>query len=120
MDTIVAPLQYQNNCAGLAANVFCEDFTEDSLNIERWWYGRKHWGPTAPFNHGVVPENVHVENGLAYFAARGTNYTGNVVGARKSGGGYIQDMPGSKSAGMIISDRYFGSGSFEVWTCSVT
>jgi len=100
-------------CTGLPDGAFCEDFSGNDINTERWWYGRKQWGPQAPFNHGVIPENVRVADGIGYFAATGNNYTGNAVGVRKVGGGYIQDQPGSKTAGMIISDRYFGSGSFE-------
>lgn len=94
--------------------LLCDDFNGTELDLGTWWYGKKIWGPTAPRNHGVVPENVSVHNGRVFFAANGDEYTGTVKGVRKAGGGYVQDQPGSRSGGIIASDQYLGAGRYEV------
>jgi beta-glucanase (GH16 family) len=99
-------------CDGLPDEVFCDDFVGDSLDLDRWWYGRRHWGPAPPRCHGVIPENVSVSDGLVRFAALGDTYSGPLFGMRKSGG-YHQDQPATRSGGMIVSDAFFGSGSYE-------
>jgi beta-glucanase (GH16 family) len=109
--SVVQPL---GDCQGLdPAYTFCEAFEGDVLNTERWWYGRKHWGPAPPDNHGVAPENVRVADGSLWLTANGDHYSGDVQGVRKHQG-YVQDQPGTRTGAMIVSDAYFGSGRFEV------
>jgi hypothetical protein len=96
---------------------FCDDFNGTELDTSRWWYGRRHWGPLPPLNDGVVPENISVHDGRAFFAARGDAYTGPVRGIRgEMVAGetvYVQDQPGARSGGIIVSDAYLGSGRYE-------
>ncbi len=101
-------------CDKVGAEVtLCDDFNGSSLDLKKWWFGRKHWGPKPPRNHGVIPENVSVHNGKASFAANGDKYSGPLQGVRKAAG-YIQDQPGFRSGGVIVSDAYFGSGKYEI------
>jgi beta-glucanase (GH16 family) len=101
-------------CDEVGAEVaLCDDFGGNALDLEKWWYGRRHWGPQPPRNHGVVPENVSVHDGRAFIAANGDRYTGAVQGIRKDNG-YHQDQPGTRSGGVLVSDEYYGSGRYEV------
>ena len=100
-------------CDGVGPEVaFCDDFGGMELDLDKWWYGRKHWGPPPPRNHGVVPENVQVRDGRVFFAANGDRYDGMIQGVRNDGD-YVQDQPGSRSGGILVSDAYFGSGRYE-------
>lgn len=102
-------------CDNLPPGVFCEDFKGEQLDVAKWWYGRSHWGNGKQYkNNGVVPENVLVKNNRAYFGANGDLYSGNIKGIRKDGANYIQDQPGSRVGGIIVSDQYFGSGRYEI------
>jgi hypothetical protein len=96
---------------------FCDDFSGTELDTSKWWYGRRHWGPAPPLNDGVVPENVSIHDGRAFFAANGDKYSGTTAGIRKDKVNgktvYIQDQPGTRSGGIIISDAYLGSGKYE-------
>jgi beta-glucanase (GH16 family) len=108
------PSEGETVCDKVGSEVtLCDDFNGSSLDLTKWWYGRKHWGPEAPKNHGVAPENVSVHDGRAFFAANGDSYTGAVKGVRKGTGGYVQDQPGLRSGGIIVSDAYLGSGRYE-------
>ena len=97
-------------CDDLAPDAFCDDFTQRDLDA--WWYALRHWGPDPPRCTGVIPENVAVVDGVARFSARGDLYEGPLNGVRKAGG-YIQDQPGARSGGLLVTDAYYASGSYE-------
>lgn len=102
-------------CKDVPAGVFCDDFCGPDLDVVKWWYGRNQWGNGKQYkNNGVVPENVIVKNNRVYFGANGDNYTGTIKGVRKDKAGFYQDQPGTRAGGIIVSDEYFGSGSYEV------
>lgn len=104
-----------NVCDNLPEGVFCDDFTGSTLDIEKWWYMRNHWGNGKTYkNNGVIPENVIVKNNKAYFGANGDNYSGDLKGVRKANPDLYQDQPGTRVGGCIVSDKYYGSGSYEV------
>lgn len=101
-------------CQNLPKGVFCEDFCS-GLDMTKWWYGRSQWGNGKQLkNNGVIPENVIVNNNRVYFAANGDQYSGSLKGVRKKNPEYFQDQPGTRTGGIIITDEYFGSGSYEV------
>jgi beta-glucanase (GH16 family) len=102
-------------CKDLPPGVFCDDFAGNTLDIVKWWYGRSQWGNGKQFkNHGVVPENVIVANNRVYFGANGDLNSGSIAGMRKEKARLTQDQPGDRTGGMIVSEEYFGSGSYEV------
>jgi len=102
--------QSDDPCADLPEGAFCDGFDGPALDLEKWWYGRKVWGLE---NHGVIPENVRVQEGQVWFASNGDSYSGDLQGVRKTGGSYVQDQPGQRVGGVIVSDRYFGPGRYE-------
>jgi len=97
-------------CQNLGTEVFCDDFDGTELNLDRWWYARKVWGID---NNGVIPENISVRDGYAWFASNGDQYAGDLYGMRKGAGGYIQDQEGKRVGGVLVSDKYFGPGKYE-------
>jgi beta-glucanase (GH16 family) len=103
-------------CKDVPVGVFCDDFCSPNLDLVKWWYGRNQWGNGKLFkNHGVVPENVVVKNNRVYFGANGDNYSGTIKGIKKEKGGiFVQDQPGTRAGGIIVSEEFFGSGSYEV------
>jgi hypothetical protein len=74
----------------------------EKIDPARWYLPRKRWGQG---NHGVLPENVRVENGVLVCEAHGDPYDGAAAG-----------IEGNKSrvGGVIVSKAFFASGRFEV------
>lgn len=83
-----------------------EDWASGTIDPLRWYVLRKKWGNG---NHGVVPENVRIEEVDGRKAlvceAHGDLYDGPVVG-----------LWGKKArvGGVIVSKPFFASGRFEV------
>lgn len=84
---------------------FFEDFSDDSLDLDRWLIAEKMWGG---FNGGVVPENVSVSDGVLRLEGHGNRYTGSVQGLNPK-------LPGGIRTGAAIATKaYYASGSYEV------
>ncbi|MCA9030354.1 MAG: hypothetical protein KDA69_09135 [Planctomycetaceae bacterium] len=89
---------------------FQEDWTDGIIDSKKWYIPRKKWGDG---NHGVVPENVHIETDIVagrqqnvlVCEAHGDRYDGNVTG-----------LWGKKErvGGAIVAKPFFASGRFEV------
>ncbi|MCF0122575.1 MAG: glycoside hydrolase family 16 protein, partial [Ruminiclostridium sp.] len=85
------------------ADVFFDDFNENTLDSSRWLIAHKRWGGD---NGGVVKENVSVSDGKLMLEGHGLNYTGDVPGIGREDG---------KLTGAAIATRdYYASGSYEV------
>ena len=90
--------------------VFSEDWSCGAIDLEKWYLLRKQWGQG---NHGVVPENVRVEQdqvgdrqkNVLVCVAHGDEYDGPIVGR----GGQT-----TRVGGVIVSKPFFASGRFEV------
>ena len=82
--------------------IFFDDF-DTKLDINKWLVANKAWGGN---NHGVVPENVLIDNGTLRLFGNGNNYTGDVKG-------FKSDL-GTRTGACLVTKDYFGSGSYEV------
>ena len=85
-----------------SSSVLFEDFN-NKLDSSKWLVANKAWGGN---NHGVVPENVLVDNGILRLFGNGNNYTGNVKG-------YKSDE-GTRTGACLVTKDYYGSGSYEI------
>ncbi|EAQ82085.1 glycoside hydrolase family 16 protein [Blastopirellula marina] len=95
---------------GQARLVFSEDWQAGAIDPMKWYVLRKKWGNG---NHGVVPENVAIEQDLIdgeqknvlVCTAHGDQYAGDVIG-----------MWGRKDrvGGVIVSKPFFASGRIEI------
>jgi len=87
-----------------------EDWSSGAIDDQTWYRPRKKWGGG---NHGVVPENVFITT---------DNVSGsiqNVLECRAHGDRYQGDIVGlwgkpQRVGGVLVSQRYFASGRFEV------
>lgn len=87
-----------------------EDWSSGELDDKKWYVYRKRWGNG---NHGVVPENVAIGKdqvdgqlkNVLVCTAHGDKYDGDVIG-----------WWGNKTrvGGVIVSQKHFASGRFEV------
>ena len=90
--------------------VFSEDWSSGAIDPEKWYLLRKQWGQG---NHGVVPENVRVEQdqvgdrqkNVLVCVAHGDEYTGPIFG---------HEGQTTRVGGVIVSKPFFASGRFEV------
>lgn len=90
--------------------VFTEDWSSGQIDPSKWYLLRKKWGDG---NHGVVPENVRIEQdtvegrrrNVLVCEAHGDLYDGPVIG-----------LGGAKTrvGGVIVSKPFFASGRYEV------
>jgi len=98
-------------------NVFFDDFDEGKLNSENWLVACRNWGGftdderTKLYNNGVVPENVHVEDGMLVLSANGNKYEGTVSGVDDNG---ERTGNGKRCGACIVTRNYYASGEYEV------
>lgn len=87
-----------------------EDWSQ-GIDLKKWYVMRRHWGNG---HHGVVPENVRIEEErdaeskvrkILMCEAHGERYDGPVKGLWNRG---------DRVGGVIVSKAFFASGRFEV------
>ena len=80
-----------------------------------WKFARKTWGGAGadgePYNGGVVPENVHFENGVCRLEAHGNQYKGPVKGVGRRG---VELETGVRTGAAIVSKKRMHYGSYRV------
>ncbi len=96
--------------------VFFDDFNEDRLSNRDWLVACRNWGGynedgTTLYNHGVVPENVHVEDGMLILSAHGNHYDGDVPGVDNRG---VRTEDGTRCGACIVTRNYYASGEYEI------
>ncbi|CAN5385103.1 hypothetical protein BH09SUM1_BH09SUM1_03480 [soil metagenome] len=90
-------------------DVFFEDFT-GALDPANWLVARRQWGGTGK-NGGVRPETIHISDGKMKILTQGDLYSGPILGINKQG---QQVATGHRVGGCLVTNKYFGSGSYEV------
>jgi len=111
--SLLIPISAQERIPALpesAELVLDEDWSSGRIDPKRWYVLRKKWGGG---NHGVVPENVRIgqdivdgmQQKVLICTAHGDQYQGPVIGL---GGN------STRVGGVIVSQKYFASGRFEV------
>ena len=94
-----------------------DEFDNGKLNADTWLVACRNWGGytdaerTQLYNNGVVPENVHVENGVLVLSAHGNNYEGDISGVNNRG---ERPGDGKRCGACIVTRDYFASGEYEV------
>lgn len=80
---------------------FFDDFTDIDFSKKEWHLSNRKWG--SGFNNGVKAENVaYTDDGVLILSSHGDYYNGPL------------GEEGIRSGAVIISDRVFGPGRFEV------
>ncbi|SDA37400.1 Glycosyl hydrolases family 16 [Lachnospiraceae bacterium G11] len=94
-----------------------DEFTEGKLDSEKWLVAMRNWGGYADaertklYNNGVVPENVHVEDGMLILTAHGNRYEGDISGVNNRG---VRTGDGKRCGACIVTKDYFASGEYEI------
>jgi hypothetical protein len=79
-----------------------ETWASGRIDPERWYRPRRRWGQG---NHGVIPENVRVEQGTVVCEAHGDLYGGPRVGF---------DGQKDRVGGVLVSKEFYASGRFQI------
>jgi len=92
--------------------VFYDDF-KYRFDFDKWYVARKQFGGVGA-NNGVVPLNVEWRPDYLILKANGDLYPGPIQGVTKVGQTYPFNGNVTRVGGGVFTQRYFGSGGFEV------
>ena len=107
-----------STAADTTKDVFFDDFSDGTLDGDKWLVAYKNWGGKVTengvkvdYNGGVLPQNVTVADGKLILNGNGNLYEGEIRGINR-------DMSlranGKRTGAAIATKEYFASGSYEV------
>ena len=99
-------------------DIFYDDFSDGTLDPEKWLVAYKNWGGKVAengvrvdYNGGVIPQNVSVQDGKLILTGNGNLYEGDLRGINKDG---AERADGKRTGAAIATRNYYASGSYEV------
>ncbi len=115
---LLTPASVCTSAPAHAADVFYDDFSDNTLDSEKWLVAYKNWGGKVTengvkvdYNGGVLPQNVSLRDGSLILTGNGNLYDGDLKGINKDGS---LRKDGKRTGAAIATKEYFASGSYEV------
>lgn len=100
-------------------DIFYEDFSNGTLDSDKWLVAYKNWGGnivengiSVNYNGGVIPQNVSVLDGKLILKGLGNYYDGDILGINRDMS-FRQD--GKRVGSAIATKDYYASGSYEIY-----
>lgn len=104
--------------ADTPSDIFFDDFTDGTLDGDKWLAAYKNWGGKVTengvkrdYNGGVLPQNITLADGRLILTGHGNLYEGDIRGINRD---MSKRENGKRTGAAIATKEYFASGSYEV------